>query len=267
MKELVVRGVSGVLYVALITTALFITQVSFTIVLLIFSTLAIVEFQRLIKHRSFLAFAVLLLLVYNFNRSKIDQLTLIYPLVVNFICQLILLFWLFKNKTFKLNYTYKSILTVCYLAFGCFFIIALAGTSENYEPKNALLFYIFIWSNNSFAYLVGKKLGKKPLFPGISPNKTWEGFLGGLFFSIISAIIFHRFNSDFSLGIYIVFAILIAILATVGDLVQSKFKRYAAVKDSGSLIPGHGGFFDRMDSAIFAAPWIYFLINFYHYVS
>ena len=98
-------------------------------------------------------------------------------------------------------------------------------------------------------------------------KKTWEGFLGGLLFTIIAASIFYYSKAFFSLNFHILLAILIATLSTLGDLVQSKFKRYADVKDSGSLIPGHGGFFDRMDSVIFSAPWVYFLIKFNHYVS
>ena len=130
-----------------------------------------------------------------------------------------------------------------------------------------LLFYMLVWVNNSFAFFIGKKIGKRPLFKSISPKKTWEGFLGGLLFTIIAASIFYYSKAFFSLNFYILLAVLIATLSTLGDLVQSKFKRYADVKDSGSLIPGHGGFFDRMDSVIFSAPWVYFLIKLNHYVS
>ena len=115
--------------------------------------------------------------------------------------------------------------------------------------------------------MVGRKLGKKPLFPSVSPKKTWEGFIGGLIFTFITAYIFQNFYPQQSMGSYITLAFLTSVLATFGDLIQSQFKRYANVKDSGSLIPGHGGFFDRMDSAIFVAPWFYLLLNFKEYVS
>ena len=110
-------------------------------------------------------------------------------------------------------------------------------------------------------------MGKNPLFPRVSPKKTWEGFLGGLVFALIAAFIFQNFHPDQSIGFYIIVAFITSVLATLGDLIQSHFKRYANVKDSGSLIPGHGGFFDRMDSAIFIAPWFYLLLNFKEYVS
>ena len=82
-------------------------------------------------------------------------------------------------------------MTSLYIVLGCFFIIALAGTAENYNPDSVLLFYLLVWVNSSFAYLIGKKIGKNPLFKSISPKKTWEGFLGGLIFSALVAIIFY----------------------------------------------------------------------------
>ena len=267
MREIYVRGISGVLYAAFILVGLFNNQITFSIVLVIFSILALIEFQRLINYKSYFAIALLLLLVYNFYKSHIDHSYFNYLLISNFTSHFFLLYKLFKNKKIKFKYVTKSILSSIYIALGCFFTIALAGTAENYKPMEVLLFYMLVWVNNSFAFLVGKKIGKRPLFKTISPKKTWEGFIGGLLFTIIAAIIFYYSKAFFSLNFYILLAILIAALSTLGDLVQSKFKRYADVKDSGSFIPGHGGFFDRMDSVIFSAPWVYFLIKLNHYVS
>ena len=267
MKEIYIRGISGVLYATFILVGLFNNQITFSIVLVIFSILALIEFQRLINYKSYFAIALLLLLVYNFYKSHIDHSYLNYLLIANFTCHFFLLYKLFKNKKIKFKYVTKSILSCIYIALGCFFIIALAGTAENYNPMEVLLFYMLVWVNNSFAFLVGKKIGKRPLFKSISPKKTWEGFLGGLLFTLIAASIFYYSKAFFSLNFYIILAILISIFSTLGDLIQSKFKRFADVKDSGSLIPGHGGFFDRMDSVIFGAPWIYFIIKINQYVS
>ena len=153
------------------------------------------------------------------------------------------------------------------MGLGCFFIIAIGGNTDQYKPKNVLLFFVLIWTNNSFAYLIGKKVGKNPLFSRISPNKTWEGFFGGLAFSLLVIYFFRQFHSEFSIGFYMIITFIVSVLSTTGDLIQSRFKRYANVKDSGSLIPGHGGFFDRMDSAIFVAPWFYLIIHLKEYVS
>lgn len=267
MKELHVRGISGLLYASLILGSVFFHQLSFTLIILLFSTLAIIEFQRLIDHKSYMPIALVVLLVYNFYQSKINTPELFYPLISVLIAHVFLVYWLFTPRTIQLKYLSKTLLTLFYLGLGCFFINALAGSAEGFEPKNVMLFFLLIWTNNSFAYLIGKKLGKNPLFSRISPNKSWEGFFGGVFFSIVAAFIFQIFYSNHSLAFYLITAFLTAILASLGDLIQSQFKRYAKVKDSGSLIPGHGGFFDRMDSAIFVAPWFYLLLNLKEYVS
>ena len=93
--------------------------------------------------------------------------------------------------------------------------------------------YFLIWINNSFAYLSGKKWGKTPLFPEVSPKKTWEGFWGGALACILLSVVLYRFNQDFELWVYLILAVIIIISATLGDLIQSKFKREAKVKDSG----------------------------------
>ena len=267
MREIYIRGISGGLYAISILIALFNNQITFSIVIIVFSVLALIEFQRLINYKSYFAITLLLLLVYNFYRSHIDYSSILYLLIANFASHFFLFYKLVKSKKIKYKYITKSTLSTLYLALGCFFIIALAGTGENYNPMEVLLFFILVWVNNSFAYLIGKKIGKRPLFESISPKKTWEGFLGGLVFTIIAAFIIYYYKADFLLNFYLIYAILITVLATLGDLIQSKFKRHANVKDSGSLIPGHGGFFDRMDSVIFSAPWIYFFVKFNQYVS
>jgi len=267
MKELYIRGISGLSYVALISGSLLYSHMAFTLVILVFTCLALIEFQRLVNHKSYMPIALIILLVYNFYQSKINTLELFYPLISVFIAHIFLTYWLYSNKSIQLGYLSKTLLTLFYLGLGCFFIIALGGNADQYDPKNVLLFFVLIWTNNSFAYLVGRKVGEKPLFSSISPNKTWEGFFGGLLFSLIVTCIFWQFHSEFSIGFYMIVAFFISVLSTLGDLIQSRFKRYAKVKDSGSLIPGHGGFFDRMDSAIFVAPWFFLLLNFKEYVS
>ena len=121
-----------------------------------------------------------------------------------------------------------------------------------------MIFYFIIWSNNSFAYLFGKSFGKNKLLPNLSPKKSWEGLIFGIIMTLILTYFLNSYVTDFNL--HMVLVILICISATFGDLIQSYFKRIAKVKDSGSLIPGHGGFYDRMDSVIFTAPF-YLIIS------
>ena len=119
-----------------------------------------------------------------------------------------------------------------------------------------------IWVNDSFAFLVGKNFGKRKLFVSVSPKKTQEGFLGGLAFALIAAFIISKLNTDFTVVNWLVIAVIVSVIGTIGDLVESKFKRQANIKDSGTIMPGHGGILDRLDSLLFAAPFVYLYINF-----
>jgi phosphatidate cytidylyltransferase len=139
-----------------------------------------------------------------------------------------------------------------------------------YEPlglglgsRLILLLFVVIWAGDICAYLVGRPLGRRPFFARISPRKTWEGALAGLAGSLLAAWAFaHWFFSAADGKIIIPIAAWIAIAGQVGDLVESAIKRGANQKDSGALLPGHGGFLDRIDSLIFAAPalWLALMV-------
>ena len=137
-----------------------------------------------------------------------------------------------------------------------------------YDPMIILSFLSLIWISDSAAYVFGVSFGKRPLLKSVSPKKSIEGFIGGVIFSILLSIIFSFYiNINFSLTQWLIIAVVTSVLGTLGDLVQSQFKREAGVKDSGKWLPGHGGLYDRMDSIIFASPFIYLLIKIFEYVS
>jgi len=120
------------------------------------------------------------------------------------------------------------------------------------------------WSSDVGAYLLGSALGKHFLAPRLSPKKTWEGFAGGTLFAVLAglafALIAGALGSPFSLSSAAILAVSIALVSPIGDLVNSLIKRHCGVKDTGSLIPGHGGIFDRFDTLLWAAPLTYFLL-------
>jgi phosphatidate cytidylyltransferase len=176
---------------------------------------------------------------------------------------LLLIILLFSSKKLSYSYPLKLILSIGYLSLSSYFISRSGFSGVEYNPWALALLYFSIWTNNSFAYLFGTNFGKHKLLPSISPKKSWEGFFGGM----LVTIILNYFISDYIIVFranwhWILFAFSIPILATLGDFIQSYFKRIAKVKDSGSLIPGHGGFYDRMDSVIFVAPFYYLLLKF-----
>ena len=128
---------------------------------------------------------------------------------------------------------------------------------------------LMVWGNDTFAYFVGRWLGRHPMAPSISPKKTWEGFIGGfpgaatgLFLTWLFTGAWYPFSLSVSIGLVIV----ISIFGPIGDLVESRFKRIAGVKDSGTLLPGHGGFFDRFDALILSSIAVFFYIQVIHIV-
>jgi len=139
---------------------------------------------------------------------------------------------------------------------------------NGYNPKILISILILIWANDTFAYVVGKSIGKNKLFPSVSPKKTIEGFIGGIVFTVISSALLSKFYIESNiLYIWIIIAIIVSIFSTLGDLIQSKFKRVAGIKDSGKIMPGHGGILDRLDSIIFVIPFINLFYLILYYVS
>jgi phosphatidate cytidylyltransferase len=131
----------------------------------------------------------------------------------------------------------------------------------DYNPWPVLTIFILIWCNDTFAYLTGRLIGKHKLFERISPKKTWEGFIGGVVFAMIAGILLAYFLEE-SYVKYITYALVAGIIGTLGDLVQSMLKRSVDVKDSGTILPGHGGILDRFDAVLFVVPVIFFLEKF-----
>ena len=152
-----------------------------------------------------------------------------------------------------------------------FFTIQFFGmTDSNYpempfNPSLVLLMYILTWTFDSFAYLIGRKWGKTKILPLISPKKSWEGFFGGYLFSILASslsyFIFKDYFNHISTLSYILITLILPFSATTGDFIESYYKRKAGVKDSGKIMPGHGGILDRMDAFLITIPVIYIIIN------
>ena len=123
---------------------------------------------------------------------------------------------------------------------------------------------VIVWSTDSGAYFVGRKLGKHKLWPEISPKKTIEGFVGGIVIAVIATVIFQYFAQlDVNYGLLLLVAVVASMIGQLGDLVESAIKRQYGVKDSGNILPGHGGILDRFDSLIFVLP----LLHFIHFVG
>ena len=154
----------------------------------------------------------------------------------------------------------KLIFTVVYLALPFGFALGLPKFStldtEKTFTLEVFMLFVLIWSSDTFAYLTGKFFGKHKMAPKISPKQTWEGFAGGVVLTLVLGFFVEQYFPELR-GNWMIVGLLVSIFAPLGDLVESQLKRSFAVKDSGNIIPGHGGVLDRLDSFIICAPVIY----------
>jgi len=178
---------------------------------------------------------------------------------------LIFFFELFRKKSkpfANIAFTFFGIIYIPLTLF-MFYCISFISTSAHphictslYQPFNLLGYFFILWSYDTGAYLVGSKFGKHKLWERLSPKKTWEGAIGGGIIAIIIAFIISAYFTNFSRMDWIIIACIIIITGTLGDLVKSMFKRSINIKDSGNIIPGHGGILDRFDALFLSAPFV-----------
>lgn len=158
----------------------------------------------------------------------------------------------------------KLIFTVIYVALPFSFALGLPKYSsiDNTFSLEVIFLFILIWSSDTFAYLVGKFFGKHKMAPKISPKKTWEGYIGGVVLTLVLSYFVEQYQPQLR-GNWMVVGFLIAAFAPLGDLVESQLKRNFGVKDSGNIIPGHGGVLDRLDSFLICVPvvYLYFILE------
>lgn len=280
MNETVKRALSGTVYVLLLLFCIYYGVLSYFILFGFFLIVAVFEFSSLIKINkiapiilAFVSFAAYTYILYT--KSIIIRLYEIVFLIITLYVSIRAILFLFNDSKTELSLFNKTDFLLGYIIFP-FIILAKIpfGANNEYNPKIITGIFIIIWTNDTFAYIVGKTIGKTKLLERISPKKTIEGFIGGVIFSIIAGLLISKFYiqpfesfKNKSALIWMITALLIGIFGTIGDLIESKFKRIAGVKDSGSIMPGHGGILDRLDSVIFVAPFIYLFYQILYYVS
>ena len=262
MSNLFKRSFSGIVYVLLFLFSILFSQESYLILITLFGLLCLREFGKMIQLKSvapYIFFGVTIFLM--FIRQKTFATSGI--LIITLASSLFFSYQLFTKKT--INYNTERIklgITIRYIIFSFCFLVLLPFSDGLFHPYVMISILSIIWINDSFAFLVGKNFGKKKLFPSVSPNKTVEGFIGGMFFSLLASLVISKVYPHFSLFHWMMIALLVSNLGTIGDLLVSKFKRQANLQDSGNLMPGHGGILDRLDSLLFASPFVYLYINF-----
>lgn len=260
MSETIKRAISGIIYIVLLISATFYDALTFKILFSFFMVVAAYEFARLIHLSKYFCVGVSLFAVLSQFQSVVT-LPIDILVILTFIILLAITAELFSTRKPNRSLLVKTIIFLGYVIGTFLAFLHLPYTAEGYQPQIIIGVLILVWTNDTFAYIVGKKFGKHKLFERISPKKTIEGLLGGIIFAIIASLILNQFFTSLSVYIWIASAIFVGLFGTLGDLVESHFKREASVKDSGNIMPGHGGILDRLDSILFISPFLYIIFQ------
>lgn len=297
MSEILKRSITGAIFVIIIVFSILFNSITFFFLFLLITYFCLNEFYELcdsvkIRVQKLTGISIgLLLYIYSFlfaiNLINIKHFIIFFPITI-----IVFIIELYRNKRkpiSSLAFTFLGLILIA-IPFSLLIHIVLKtqliipGTqflNNNsiitydildkiinhfdkynsqfllYSPNKLLGIFILIWTFDTAAYLVGITFGKKKLFLRISPKKSWEGLAGGAFFSIGMACFLSLFFKDLKIINWIIISIIIIIVGTYGDLVESLLKRSFEVKDSSNILPGHGGFLDRFDSFLFSIPIIF----------
>lgn len=218
---------------------------------------AITPFRWLGLFGGVILYTVLVLM--QLGQLHFNLMLLLIPLI--FIPFITILFSKTANPLVDLSITFFPWIYIL-LPFYLIFRIYQFDTGTDAEWFYIIGFFLLVWSNDTFAYLSGRFFGKHKLFERISPKKTWEGAVGGFLMTVVIGILYATFTQQ-PILFWVIAGVLISPLSVLGDLIESKLKRIVNVKDSGNILPGHGGVLDRFDAALFAAPFFYFFLLVY----
>lgn len=198
-----------------------------------------------------------------------DNFTLLLLLCIPILTFLLIneLFRAKENPFQNLGITIVGVLYVV-VPFGFLLIANFSDHSDWMTQKFDIgfAFFFMLWANDTGAYVFGTWLGKHKLFERISPKKSWEGFIGGAIVSMTVGYFCHYWFND-CWCIWVAMSAIVVIFGTLGDLVESMLKRSLGIKDSGNILPGHGGILDRFDGLLLAAPMVYFLLEIWDYMN
>lgn len=295
MNETLKRAISGAIYILLLLASILFSTESFYLLFGIFLLISVYEYCNLIQinknlpilFASLLYSSVALISSYkketdfflnknlniNFNINVDVTVLNIIMLAITLVVSIKCIIFLFYDTIQKISTSSKYLYLLGYIILPFIFITKISFGVKDYNPKIIIGLFILIWTNDTFAYIVGKSIGKHKLYERISPKKTIEGFIGGIVFAILAGYLISKLYiqaspkfSKKSILIWCVIALIVGIMGTIGDLIESKFKRIAGVKDSGKIMPGHGGILDRLDSVIFVAPFVFLFYQILDYV-
>lgn len=262
------RAITGVIFVGVLIGCILGGPISFSLLFALITALTIHEFGTIVSKQPDVEInkpicmlaGVFLFFGFAYLGVMPGQSEILIPYL--FLLIYLLVNELYLKKKNPLNNWAYTMMSQVYIALSFSMLNVLAyhsvgGTSPyqiQYNPILPLSIFIFTWINDTGAYCTGMLFGKHRLFERISPKKSWEGSIGGGVFSIIAAILMAHFFPFMSIGVWIGLALTVVVFGTWGDLTESLLKRTLGIKDSGNILPGHGGMLDRFDSTLMAVP-------------
>lgn len=268
MMNLVKRILSGAIYIALIVAAIMLLDNSPVMYLLVFSLLIVLGVSEMITMakddatQSWLVniidmlggVGIFVAFFMHYDKGTMPSGSMwLLPILVYLLLRTIV--QLYRPQQNALHSLERSFFSLGYIAFP---IAMLNGIKSISSPRLLLGMFMFIWLYDTGAYCLGMLLGRHRLFERISPKKSWEGVIGGLLACVAGAYVSHTWFDEFfqtpGLDVWMGLSVVVAVFATFGDLVESLIKRTVGVKDSGNILPGHGGILDRIDSLLLVAP-------------
>ncbi|MDE6494357.1 MAG: phosphatidate cytidylyltransferase [Bacteroidales bacterium] len=260
MKELLQRTLTGLLLVALTVSAVYAGAYYTALLFWVVSNLGLLEWRKLVEKTGgriplwcLLAWGNILYLSVS---AVSGGLAFCWLLTACVLClSAMTVYTVFHSDKDGAQVLALTVAGGLYVALPLALLSLMPGLFVPVGVHGLMGFFLLVWAGDIFAYIVGSLFGKHKLCPSISPSKTWEGAMGGLVFSVAVGFLWWRWMMpDYSLPVWLGFSAVVAVCSIVGDLVESKLKRSAGVKDSGALLPGHGGMLDRFDGVLFAAP-------------
>lgn len=276
MKNLILRTVTGAVFVAVLVGSIVYSPFTFGALFAVVTALSTLEFCNIVNKREgvqtnpFICVLSSLMLFFGFfayscgyaNAMLLIPASVFLPYLLTLIYLTVShLYFGRKNALASWAYTMMSQLYVAlpFALLNCISFVPypMGPLGVAYVFMYPLAVFLFLWSSDTGAYCVGSLLGRKipyRLFPSISPNKSWIGSIGGTLLAIGVSAIVSRFEPSLTMVQWMGFALVVAVFGTWGDLVESQIKRQLGIKDSGNVLPGHGGFLDRFDSSLLAIP-------------
>jgi len=267
MKNLIKRTLTGTIFSVTLLSAFILSPYSMIAMVVAIGALCLFEYYKIAKRLEIIPMvlpgiivSITLLLFAFLTTSKIIPVESLFAFIpVIFFIFIISLYSTNKRPFENIAMTFFPIIHVI---IPLMLLIALGFISGVYDYRPLVGILLLIWSNDVFAYLVGITLGKHPLFPKYSPKKSWEGFFGGLIFCGITSFLIALNWTIYSKLEWGILAIIVTVCGTFGDLFESLVKREVSLKDSGTILPGHGGVLDRFDSLLMVVPFAYTFIYF-----